>query len=104
MLMMSKNVSGCDCDFDGHVGRVEFFNELDMPSPVYADMRDYFYGSLTRKSGQYELIYITSPECAGNNNTCSPFDGAIFKAYLDFTSTFWLLILTKHHYYNISDP
>lgn len=52
----------CDCDFDS-VGRVDLFNDVQLPSPYYHEMRTYFYDAIYNAVGQHELMYTQDKSC-----------------------------------------
>ncbi len=55
----------CECHFPS-VGRVELFNEYRLPSPFYNEMRSYFYNTIDKTFGQFELLFSSDKHCSLN--------------------------------------
>ena len=70
LMVLDPNATAetvCECDFD-RVGRVEFFNEFRLPSPVYNEMLKYVYDWFRATLGQYELLYTSDDNCYVNDD------------------------------------
>ena len=71
LMLLDPNVTAeraCECNFEA-VGRVEIFNELKLPSPVYNEMQSYVYEWFLSTLGQHELLYTTDNNCNVNDVT-----------------------------------
>ena len=70
LMMLDPNVTtdrACECDFN-NVGRVEIFNDLQLPSPVYNKMQSYIYEWFLPTFGQHELLYTNDSNCLVNHD------------------------------------